>query len=77
MSPSTLPADSSTVSEAEPEDEDIVLAVHRVSKHYKLWASPSVRLHYSLLSQAHRTLRKALPPESGPVGGQHRRRGGG
>ena len=56
------------------EDDDVILSVHGVSKHYKLWSSPSVRLRYSLLSQAHRTLRQVLPKHSAPLRSLQRRR---
>ena len=55
-------------------DDDVVLSVQGVSKHYKLWTSPSVRLRYSMLSQAHRTLRTVLPRESAPLQALRRRR---
>ncbi len=54
--------------------DDVVLSVQRVSKHYKLWTSPSVRLRYSMLSQAHRTLRTVLPRDSAPLAALRRRR---
>ena len=38
--------------------------VESVSKHYHIWNSPSARLQYSVLSQAHRTLRFALPRDT-------------
>ena len=56
------------------DDDDVILSVHGVSKHYKLWSSPSVRLRYSMLSQAHRTLRQVLPPRSAPLRFLQRRR---
>lgn len=59
---------------AGPVDQDIVLSVQNVSKEYKLWTSPSERLRYSLLSQAHRTLRAFLPKESAPLAALRRRR---
>lgn len=68
--PSTLPA------LGEPDENDIVLSVRHVSKQYKLWTSPSERLRYSLLSQAHRTLRAFLPKDSAPLTALHRRRAG-
>ena len=49
------------------DDDDVILSVHGVSKHYKLWSSPSTRLRYSVLSQAHRTLRQVLPERSAPL----------
>ena len=52
----------------------VVLSVQGVSKHYKLWKSPSERLRYSALSQAHRTLRTVLPEDSAPLGALRRRR---
>ncbi len=54
--------------------DDVVLSVRHVSKHYKLWTSPSERLHYSVLSQLHRTLRTVLPKESAPLAALRRRR---
>ena len=74
MSSPTLEIDPLTADAAELEDEDLVLAVHNVSKHYKLWSSPAVRLRYSLLSQAHRTLRTVLPRGSAPLNALERRR---
>ena len=56
------------------DDDDVILSVHGVSKHYKLWSSPSVRLRYSILSQAHRTLRQVLPKQSAPLRFLQRRR---
>lgn len=41
--------------------EQSVIRAEKVSKVYRLWNSPSARLRYSLLSQALRTLRRALP----------------
>ena len=58
----------------EPEDDDVMLAVRGVSKHYKLWTSPSKRLHYSMLSQAHRTLRTVLPKDSAPLAALRKQR---
>jgi lipopolysaccharide transport system ATP-binding protein len=74
MSSPTLEIEPAATTGAELEDEDIVLAVHNVSKHYKLWASPTVRLRYSVLSQAHRSLRKVLPTEAAPLRAIQRRR---
>ncbi len=59
---------------SEPDDDDVVLAVRGVSKHYKLWTSPTVRLRYSVLSQVHRTLRTVLPAASAPLVALRRRR---
>ena len=56
------------------DDDDVILSVHGVSKHYKLWSSPSVRLRYSMLSQAHRTARQVLPKNSAPLRFLQRRR---
>ena len=67
MSSPTPDTDPLTVDAAELKDENIVLAVHNVSKHYKLWASPSVRLRYSLLSQAHKTLRAVMTRDTAPL----------
>ena len=50
-----------------PEADEVMLSVQGVSKHYKLWSSPTVRLRYSILSQAHRTLRQVLPKNSAPL----------
>ena len=55
-------------------NDEIVLSVRNVSKHYKLWTSPTERLRYSLLSQAHRTLRRVLPTNSPPLTALGRRR---
>ena len=67
-----------TVTSAAPDlaadDDDVILSVHGVSKHYKLWSSPSVRLGYSMLSQVHRTLRQVLPTQSAPLRFVQRRR---
>ena len=50
---------------ADPEyREPSAIEVASVSKHYHIWNSPSARLQYSLLSQAHRTLRFALHRET-------------
>lgn len=40
------------------------IRVENVSKVYRLWNSPAARLRYSVLSQIHRALRPALPPEA-------------
>ncbi len=76
MSPSTLETNLSAADEVGSGDKDIVLSVHRVRKDYRLWASPSVRLRYSLLSQAHRSLRWVMPPGSAPLRAIQRRRDG-
>ncbi len=55
-------------------EDEVVLSVQNVSKHYKLWTSPGERLRYSLLSQAHRTLRRVLPANSAPLNAIGRRR---
>ncbi len=55
-------------------DDDVVLSIQGVSKHYKLWTSPSKRLHYSMLSQAHRTLRTVLDKDSSPLTALRKRR---
>ena len=55
-------------------EEDVVLAVQGVSKQYKLWRSPTERLRYSALSQAHRTLRALLPADAAPLASLRRRR---
>ncbi len=52
----------------------MVLSVQGVSKHYKLWTSPSERLRYSALSQLHRTLRSVLPKDSALLAALRRRR---
>ncbi len=67
----TLPAAS--IDNA-PEDDDVVLSIQGVSKQYKLWTSPSERLRYSMLSQAHRTLRTVLDKDSAPLTALRRRR---
>ena len=41
--------------------------VEAVSKHYHIWNSPSARLQYSVLSQAHRTLRFAFDRDKGTM----------
>ena len=75
MSLSTLETAPSAPPAANPEPaDDVVLSVQGVSKHYKLWTSPSKRLRYSMLSQAHRTLRTVLDPESAPLAALRRRR---
>ncbi len=43
--------------------------VEAVSKHYQIWSSPSARLQYSLLSQAHRSLRFAVPRDTAALRG--------
>ena len=58
---------TSAAPEPAADDDDVILSVHGVSKHYKLWSSPSTRLRYSLLSQTHRTLRQVLPKQSAPL----------
>ena len=73
MSSLALEATPPTSVPAEPE-HDLALAVHGVSKHYRLWPSPSTRLHYSVLSQTHRTLRQVLPKDSLPLRALRRRR---
>ncbi len=72
---------SPTLEEAPPapatvqtKEDEVVLSVQNVSKHYKLWTSPGERLRYSLLSQAHRTLRQVLPANSAPLNAIGRRR---
>ena len=65
---------TSAAPEAAADDEDVILSVHGVSKHYQLWSSPSVRLRYSMLSQAHRTVRQVLPKNSAPLRFLQRRR---
>jgi lipopolysaccharide transport system ATP-binding protein len=69
MSSTTLEAPTlvAAVPVAVSDTEDVVLSIEGVSKHYKLWASPSLRLKYSLLSQVHRTLRTVLPTDSAPL----------
>ncbi len=57
-----------------PEDAGVALSVQGVSKQYKLWASPTERLRYSLFSQLHRTLRAALPEGSAALAALRRRR---
>ena len=56
------------------EENEVVLSVQHVSKQYQLWTSPTERLRYSLLSQAHRTLRQVLPAHSAPLAALGRRR---
>jgi lipopolysaccharide transport system ATP-binding protein len=67
MTSPTLEATAPTSAHWLSKDEDVVLSVDRVSKQYKLWASPGERLRYSMLSQALRTLRAFLPPDSAPL----------
>ena len=67
MSSPTLEAAPSTSAHWVSHEEDLVLSVQGVSKHYKLWSSPIERLRYSMLSQAHRTLRSLLPQDSSPL----------
>lgn len=55
-------------------DQGVVLSVQGVSKSYKLWTSPTERLRYSILSQAHRTLRSVWPQEAAPLVALRRRR---
>ena len=74
MSSPTLETPAFTSAANAPVDEDVVLSVQGVSKHYKLWTSPGERLRYSVLSQAHRTLRTVLPEESAPLASLRRRR---
>ena len=75
MSSTTLEAVvSPSAVQAKEDANEIILSVRGVSKHYNLWDSPSERLHYSLLSQAHRTLRRVLPSNSGPLEALRRRR---
>ena len=74
MSPPTLEAIPSASPSTDPANDDVVLSVQGVSKHYKLWTSPSVRLRYSVLSQAHRTLRALLPKDSAPLTALRRQR---
>jgi lipopolysaccharide transport system ATP-binding protein len=70
-----LPAPkSSALAETKPDEEGLLLSVQGVSKHYSLWQSPSERLQYSLLSQAHKTLRSVLPRDSAPVAALRRKR---
>ncbi len=55
---------------APPESNvSFAVQVEAVSKHYHIWNSPSARLQYSLLSQAHRSLRFALPRETAALRG--------
>ena len=74
MSSPTLEAAPLALAETRPEENEVVLSVQNVSKHYKLWTSPTERLRYSLLSQAHRTLRRVLPARSAPLEALGRRR---
>ncbi len=75
MTSATLEAASPAVSiSALPDHDDVALSVQGVSKRYKLWTSPSERLRYSMLSQAHRTLRAVLPKEAPPLIALRRRR---
>ena len=74
MTSPTLEAAPLAPAQARTEENEIVLSIQNVSKHYKLWTSPTVRLRYSLLSQAHRTLRQVLPAGSAPLTALGRRR---
>ena len=71
MSASTLEISAIAAASAE---NDVVLTVRGVSKQYKLWRSPTERLRYSALSQAHRTLRTVLPADAPPLESLRRRR---
>jgi ABC-type polysaccharide/polyol phosphate transport system ATPase subunit len=68
------PSAASAPAAAKPDEEGVLLSVQGVSKHYSLWQSPSERLQYSLLSQAHKTLRSVLPRDSAPVASLQRKR---
>ena len=60
----------SSPSPANPESNaPFAVQVEAVSKHYHIWNSPSARLQYSLLSQAHRSLRFAVPRETAALRG--------
>ncbi len=60
----------SVSSPANPESNvPFAVQVEAVSKHYHIWNSPSARLQYSLLSQAHRSLRFAVPRETAALRG--------
>ncbi len=52
---------------ARTDDDGVLIRVQHVSKRYHLWESPSARLRFSLLSQAHRSLRSVLGRESALV----------
>ena len=54
--------------------DDVVLSVQAISKQYKLWASPTERLRYSIYSQLHRTLRSVVSSDSAPLEALRRRR---
>ncbi len=74
MTAPTLEEASQAAAAIQTTEDEIVLSVQNVSKHYKLWTSPTERLRYSLLSQAHRTLRRVLPANSAPLNAIGRRR---
>ncbi len=74
MSSPILETPPAAPTDHEPEDDDVVLSIQGVSKQYKLWTSPSERLRYSVLSQAHRTLRTMLDKDSAPLAALRRRR---
>ncbi len=75
MSSPTLAVAPASIPAADPaSDDDLVLSVQGVSKHYKLWTSPTDRLGYSLLSQTHKTLRRILPQNAAPLQALQRRR---
>ena len=74
MSSTILEAPAAAPNVTTAADAEVILSVRAVSKHYKLWTSPSERLRYSMLSQAHRTLRTLLPPDSAPLAALRRRR---
>ena len=74
MSSRILEISAPVAAAAEATPDEVMLSVQGVSKHYKLWTSPSERLRYSVLSQAHRTLRAFLPPESAPLKALRERR---
>ena len=73
MSAFTLEATASSVP-APADAGDVVLSVQDVSKHYKLWNSPSERLRYSVFSQALRTLRAVLPHDAVALAALRQRR---
>ena len=60
----------SSISPADPlTHAPFAVHVESVSKHYHIWNSPSARLQYSILSQAHRTLRFMLPRDTAALRG--------
>ena len=47
-----------------PPGETIAVRAQAIGKQYRLWKSPGARLKYSVLSQAHRTIRSLAGPQA-------------